>query len=294
MTSPIPSGGSATGAESAVSAKSIVLTGGAGNVGRVLRRALAGRIGAVRILDIVDPGELAEHESWTSVDITDLAALTAAVEGADAIVHFAGYPNERAAEDMLRVNVLGTHNVYEAAVRAGIDRVVQASSNHVTGFYPRDARVGVEDQMRPDGLYGLSKCWGELEAGVYFEKAGIRTLAIRIGNAGVRPLDARGLAVWISPRDLAQLVLIGLEHPDIDCTTVYGASATDAAWWDNSVATALGYRPQDRTVDFAAPEAFQTKPSDLPQVTDHFQGGWFSAQGHDGVERRRRVWRNRS
>ncbi len=51
----------------------------------------------------------------------------------------------------------------------------------------------------------------------------------------------------------------------------------------------VGYRPQDRTVDFAAPEAFQTKPSDLPQVTDHFQGGWFSAQGHDEVERRRRV-----
>ncbi|MFE0758393.1 NAD-dependent epimerase/dehydratase family protein [Inquilinus sp. NPDC058860] len=291
MTSTVPPGSSAA---PSASAKSIVLTGGAGNVGRVLRRALAGRIEAVRILDIADPGPLAEHESWTAVDIADLAALTAAVEGADAIAHFAGYPNERAAEDILRVNVLGTHNVYEAAVRAGIGRVVLASSNHVTGFYPRDARVGVEDQMRPDSLYGLSKCWGELEAGVYFEKAGIRTLAIRIGNAGERPFDARGLAVWISPRDLAQLVLIGLEHPDIDCTTVYGASANDAAWWDNSVAIALGYRPQDRTVDFAAPEAFRTKPSaELPQVTDHFQGGWFSAQGHDGAVRRRRVWRKK-
>lgn len=297
MTSTVPPGSGPAGAHGVAptsSAKSIVLTGGAGNVGRVLRRALAGRIAAVRILDIVDPGPLAEHESWVPADITDLAALTAAVEGADAIVHFAGYPNERAAEDMLRVNVLGTHNVYEAAVRAGIGRVVLASSNHVTGFYPRDARIGVEDQMRPDGLYGLSKCWGELEAGIYFEKTGIRTLAIRIGNAGERPFDARGLAVWISPRDLAQLVLIGLEHPEIDCTTVYGASATDAAWWDNSVATALGYRPQDRTVDFAAPEAFQPKVSPLPQVTDHFQGGWFSAQGHDGAVRRRRVWRSRS
>jgi uronate dehydrogenase len=287
-------GAGVAGAAPVASAKSIVLTGGAGNVGRVLRKALAGRIGAVRILDIVDPGPLAEHESWVPADITDLAALTAAVEGADAIVHFAGYPNERAVEDMLRVNVLGTHNVYEAAVRAGIGRVVLASSNHVTGFYPRDARVGVEDQMRPDGLYGLSKCWGELEAGVYFEKVGIRTLAIRIGNAGERPFDARGLAVWISPRDLAQLVLIGLEHPDIDCTAVYGVSATDATWWDNSVATALGYRPQDRTVDFAAPEAFQPKPSPLPQVTDHFQGAGFCALGHDGVVRRRRVWGNRS
>ncbi|MGO1077104.1 NAD-dependent epimerase/dehydratase family protein [Inquilinus sp. CA228] len=297
MISDVPPGSGPAGAEAlaaATSAKSIVLTGGSGNVGRVLRRALTGRIAAVHILDVVDPSPLAEHESWSSIDITDLAALTAAVEGADAIVHFAGYPNERAAEDMLRVNVLGTHNVYEAAARAGIGRVVLASSNHVTGFYPRDASVGVEDQMRPDSLYGLSKCWGELEAGVYFEKAGIRTLAIRIGNAGERPFDPRGLAVWISPRDLAQLVLIGLEHPEIDCTTVYGVSATDAAWWDNSVATALGYRPQDRTVDFAAPEAFQPKVSPLPEVTDHFQGAGFCALGHDGAVRRRRVWRNRS
>jgi uronate dehydrogenase len=298
VTLPVPPGSSSpAGTDSAAppsSAKSIVLTGGSGNVGRVLRRALAGRIGAVRILDLADPGDLAEHESWARVDITDLAALTAAVERADAIVHFAGYPNERAVEDILRVNVLGTHNVYEAAVRAGIGRVVLASSNHATGFYPRDVRVGVEDQMRPDSLYGLSKCWGELEAGLYFEKAGLRTLAIRIGNAGERPFDPRGLAVWISPRDLAQLVLIGLEHPDIDCTIVYGVSGTDAAWWDNSVATALGYRPQDRTVDFAAPEAFQPKPSPLPEVTDHFQGAGFCALGHDGAVRRRRVWRNRS
>ena len=298
MTPPAPPGSSSpagTGdAASLSSAKSIVLTGGSGNVGRVLRRALAGRIGAVRILDLADPGELAAHESWAAADITDLSALTAAVEGADAIVHFAGYPNERAAEDMLRVNVLGTHNVYEAAVRAGIGRVVLASSNHVTGFYPRDAQVGVEDQMRPDGLYGLSKCWGELEASVYFEKTGIRTLAIRIGNAGERPVDPRGLAVWISPRDLAQLVLIGLEHPDIDCTTVYGVSGTDATWWDNSVAAALGYRPQDRTIDFAAPEAFQPKASPLPQVSDHFQGAGFCALGHDGAVRRRRFWRTSS
>jgi len=298
MTPSAPPGSSSpAGSDSAApesSAKSIVLTGGSGNVGRVLRKALAGRIAAVHILDLADPGALAGHESWAPVDICDLDALTAAVEGADAIVHFAGYPNERAAEDILRVNVLGTHNVYEAARRTGIGRVVLASSNHVTGFYPRDARVGVEDQMRPDGLYGLSKCWGELEAGVYFEKAGIRTLAIRIGNAGERPLDPRGLAVWISPRDLAQLVLIGLEHPDIDCTAVYGASANDAAWWDNSVATALGYRPQDRTIDFAAPEAFQPKASPLPQVTDHFQGGVFCALNHDGVVRRRRVWRTKS
>src|SRR5688572_9951129 len=72
LTSTVSPGG---GAGPAASAQSIVLTGGAGNVGRVLRRALGGRIGAVRILDIADPGPLAGHESWVPADITDLAAL---------------------------------------------------------------------------------------------------------------------------------------------------------------------------------------------------------------------------
>ena len=264
---------------------SIVLTGGAGRVGRALRTALADKVGAVRIVDVVDPGPLAKNETWSSADISDVTALTASFEGADAIVHLAGYPNERGIEDLLRVNVLGTHNVYEAAKRSGIGRVVFGSSNHVMGFYPRDERVGVDDPLRPDSLYALSKCWGELEAGIYYQKAGIRSLIIRIGNASKQPLDARSLAIWISPRDLAQLVLIGLDHPDIECTTVFGASESDVGWWDNSVATALGYRPQDRIADFAAPEAFEQKPSALPHVADFFQGGRFCVLDHDGVER---------
>jgi uronate dehydrogenase len=264
---------------------SMVLTGGGGRVGRALREALAGKIAAVRIVDVADPGPLDKHETWCNADICNLSALTASFEDADAVVHLAGYPNERPIEDILRVNVLGTHNVYEAAKRAGIGRVVFGSSNHVVGFYPRHLRVGTDDPLRPDSLYALSKCWSELEAGIYYQKAGIRSLVIRIGNASKQPTDARSLAIWISPRDLAQLVLIGLEHPDIECTTVFGASESDAGWWDNSVATALGYRPRDRIADFAAP-AFEDKPSALPHVADFFQGGRFCAFDHDGVERR--------
>lgn len=266
-----------------------MLTGGAGRVGRSLRVELAGRLAAIRIVDTNDPGPLNENESWQRVDICDLVGLTETIAGADALVHLAGYPKERGIEDILRVNVLGTHNVYEACRRVGIGRVVLGSSNHVMGFHPRETAVGDVDPMRPDGLYGLSKCWGELEAGLYYEKAGICSLIIRIGHAGKQPADPRGLAVWVSPRDLAQLVLIGIEHPDIQCETVYGVSENDAGWWDNSVATALGYRPQDRTIDFAAPGALEQEVPQLPGITDYFKGGRFCAVDHDGVKRRRRI-----
>lgn len=275
------------------SAKVIALTGGSGRVGQRMRGALKGKVQSIRILDMIEPGELHEGETWSRADICDPEAMISALRGVDAIVHLAGYPNEQTIEDILRVNVLGTHNVYEAARQLGITRVVLGSSNHATGFYPRSQRVAPENMMRPDSFYGLSKCWNELEAGLYYEKFGIRSLIIRIANATMEPdnprSDARSRGTWISPRDLAQLVLIGLEHPDIDCTTVYGVSGTDFGWWDNSTAEDLGYRPLDRGADHASSTSLEQSASEKPHIVEFFQGGRFCAMGHDGIVRQRRL-----
>nr|WP_275981976.1 NAD(P)-dependent oxidoreductase [Frigidibacter sp. ROC022] len=263
----------------------VVVTGGAGRVGKTLRKAMSAEFRKVTVLDLVAETDLAENEVASVCDIVDLAALTGALEGADALIHLAGYPIDQAIEDILRVNCQGTWNLYEAARQQGIGRVVQASSNHATGFYRRDQRVSPDMPMRPDGSYGLSKCFGELVAGLYWDKAGIRTLSLRIGNAMDRPSHRRGLVTWISPRDLAQQVRIGLTHPDIDATVIYGVSACEDGWWDNSVATALGYVPQDRIEDFATPDAW-TSPLET-EVAETFQGGMFCSVNHDGVIRGR-------
>jgi uronate dehydrogenase len=142
--------------------------------------------------------------------------------------------------------------------------------------------------MRPDSLYGLTKCWSELVAGLYYDKAGIRSLVIRIGNAMERPTARRSLIIWISARDLAQLVMIGFTHPDIDCTTVYGVSKGGGEWWDNSVAERLGYRPVDVIRDFATPEAFRDDTGPLPEIREFFQGGGMCTSDHDGQLRIRR------
>jgi len=267
--------------------KRIALVGGSGRVGMALRKVLVGKVASITIVDISDPGPLGDHETWKQVDISEGEALATCLADVDAIVHLAGYPNERDIEAILRVNVLGMHNVLEAARRNGIKRVVYGSSNHTVGFYPRETRVSDTDPMRPDTLYGLSKCWGELEAGLYFDKFGIRTLNIRIGNAGDRPTDARSLRIWVSPRDLAQLVLIGLEHPDITCTTVFGVSQVEAGWLENSTAMALGYTPADSAQSFAGPETAQERPSPMPHIQEFFQGGRFCVIGHDGTLRER-------
>ncbi|MDF0601384.1 NAD(P)-dependent oxidoreductase [Psychromarinibacter sp. C21-152] len=267
--------------------KRIAITGGSGRVGKAIRGALAGRVPSIRVVDIADPGALRANETWSKADISDRADLVRALVDVDAIVHLAGYPNERDIEEILRVNVLGTHNVFEAARENGIGRIVFGSTNHVVGFYPRETTVSPTDPMRPDSLYGLSKCWGELEAGLYYDKAGIRSLNIRIGNAAERPTDARAKAIWVAPDDLAQLVLIGLEHPDIRCETVFGVSETDGDWWDNGRAAELGYVP-GCSAAAAAPEPLAERATELPEISEIFQGGRFCVAGHDGTLRHRR------
>nr|HMN84852.1 NAD(P)-dependent oxidoreductase [Bauldia sp.] len=108
-------------------------------------------------------------------------------------------------------------------------------------------------------------------------KYGVSALSIRIGNVGERPVDRRRLAIWISPRDLVQLIRIGLEHPDIRHEVVYGMSDNQRAWWDNHNAVRLGYTPRDRSEPFA--EAILSADSGVsgdPKV-DLNQGGGFCA-----------------
>jgi uronate dehydrogenase len=94
--------------------------------------------------------------------------------------------------------------------------------------------------------------FGEALGSLYAYKYGAEVLSIRIGNVGERPADVRRLSIWISPRDLCQLIRIGLETPGLRHEIVYGASDNARSWWDNSNAVRLGYRPVDRSEDYAS------------------------------------------
>ncbi|EJZ18787.1 NAD(P)-dependent oxidoreductase (plasmid) [Rhizobium sp. Pop5] len=260
----------------------IAVTGAAGRVGTLLRPLLRPHVEHLSLIDVHAPAELAENESFVQADLANLDEATAALNGIDGVVHLAGIASGIDMNAILQANVLGTYNLYEAARINGVERMVYASSNHATGFYPRGEVVSPLDPMRPDSPYGLSKCWGELVAGLYYDTSGIRTLSIRIGNAGTYPNSERAIAIWISARDLAQLVRIGLTHPLIAATVVYGVSDADEKWWDNDLATRLGYLPQDRPRDHARIEQVAEG-----RIALAFQGGGFCEYNHDGDIRMR-------
>ncbi len=136
---------------------------------------------------------------------------------------------------------------------------------------------GVDDKVRPDSRYGVSKAFGEALGSFYAEKFGLGVLSIRIGNIDDYPVDERRLSIWVSPRDLVQLIRIGLEHPDLGYEIVWGASANARAWWDNEPAHRLGYRPQDHAEDHRD-RALAAETERTPNaVADYFQGGDFCA-----------------
>lgn len=266
-----------------------LITGAAGGIGGRLRHLLKGVYPVLRLSDLKAPADLRADEEFVVADLTDLAAVERAVEGMQGIVHLGGASIEQPWETILQANIIGAYNLFEAARRKGVERVVVASSNHVIGFYPRERRIGVDAVLRPDSRYGVSKAFNEALGAFYAYKFGLRVLSIRIGNVNDGPVDVRRLSIWLKPEDLAQLVRIGLEHPDIVYEVVYGVSNNTRGWWDNEAAFRLGYRPTGNSEDMLA-MAFEGQAKLPPDpLGDRFQGGDFCSAEYDADPDRVRV-----
>jgi uronate dehydrogenase len=114
-------------------------------------------------------------------------------------------------------------------------------------------------------------------------------LCLRIGNVGDKPLDKRRLSIWVKPEDLAQLIRIGLDHPDLRFEIFYGASWNERAWWDNHRAYDYGYRPTGRAEDHLEHALAEQAKLEPDPVGDFFQGGTFCSLEFDGDAGR--VWK---
>jgi len=265
--------------------QTVLITGAAGGIGTRMRRLLKGVYPNIRLSDLKPPIDLSSDERFVQADLADMAQVERAVMGVEGIVHLGGFSVEGPWETILNSNIIGCYNLFEAARRQGVERIVFASSNHAVGFYPRRRRIGIDAAVRPDSRYGVSKAFGEAIAALYAFKHGLRVTSIRIGNFGDVPVDRRRLSIWIAPEDLAQLIRIGLEHPNIRCEIFYGTSDNARGWWDNSSAFRFGYRPAHAAEDHAA-EALAAQ-SKLPRdpIGDWYQGGSYcSDEFTNGVE----------
>ncbi|MBX3619604.1 MAG: NAD(P)-dependent oxidoreductase [Rhizobacter sp.] len=257
----------------------LLLTGAAGGLGRVLRPRLKAYCDHLRLSDIADLGQAAAGEELCPARLEDRPAMLALLEGVSAVVHLGGVSTEQPFDLILQANIVGSYNLYEAARRHGVKRIVFASSNHVTGFYRQDEVLGTQVPLRPDGHYGLSKAYGEQLSRFYFDRHGIETVCLRIGSSFPEPKDRRMLATWLSYDDLERLVVASLTAPVVGHSIVYGMSDNTTVWWDNTGARHLGYRPQDSSEPFRAAVEARQPPLDPHDPAVLYQGGAFVRTG---------------
>src|SRR5437764_4539813 len=246
--------GSAQGGES----NRLLITGAAGNMGKLLRPLLRRDDRVLRLADIADIDDAQPGEEVINLDVLDAEAVTKACQDVHAILHLGGISTEAGFDDVLQVNVVGTHNVLRAAVDAGVSRVLLASSNHAVGFYRRSTDAVADGGMlpddltpRPDTYYGWSKAAVAALGALYHHRFGPDVIAVRIGTCFAEPIGSRGLSTWLSPADGARLIEACIAVPTPGFRVVWGVSDNTRRWFSLEGAQALGFVSRDDAEQFA-------------------------------------------
>jgi len=247
--------------------RSVLVTGMSGLIGRALRSLLEGRFD----LRALNRGAV-EGVPCHRADIADLEAIAPAFEGVDTVVHLAAdatSPNPPW-DSILRNNVTGTYNVYEAARRAKVKRVVFASSGATVSGIEKDKPysdlvAGRYDGLtswpmlthlspvRPAVLYGVSKVWGETLGRQFADTHGLSVICVRIGrvHAEDKPLSPRDFSVWCSQLDIVRLIERCVEAPEtLRYDIFFGTSRNKWGYRDLKHPRAvLGWEPVDVAED---------------------------------------------
>lgn len=264
----------------------ILITGAAGGMATLLRPRLARAGRVLRLLDIAAVPDGGDGAEIVRASITDMAAMQAACAGVDAIVHLGGLSTEHEWTPILDVNIHGTYVTLEAARRAGVKRVILASSNHAIGYVgTQDGEVRADAFPRPDTNYGVSKVAMEALGSMYADRYGLEVIAIRIGSCFETPKDARMLRTWLSPDDGARLIEACVAAPAPGFRVVWGASNNTRHWVSLDEACALGYAPQDDSERFAAQlQAEQGEPDPASPLMRYVGGAWCSEGWNTAVK----------
>jgi uronate dehydrogenase len=253
----------------------VLITGAQGAIGSMLRTSLRQPGRRLRLLDVLPlsplaPGENAELITGSFLDPETIAAACSDVR---AIIHLGGLSHAGYSwPEYLEVNIHGTQVVAEAARRAGVERVVYASSNHAVGFAPlRDGGLVPDHEYpRPDSYYGTSKVASEALLSLYHDRYGLDAICLRIGSYRERPFDQRSLWSWLSPGDCTRLVEAALTTPRPGFRVIWGVSANSRAAVSLDEGRAIGYQPLDDAEAYA---------NEIPDDRQHWHdiGGPYTA-----------------
>ena len=231
--------------------KKILLTGAGGRLGSYLREPLSKICNELVSTDIKkNIGKLNENETYISADLSNFDQICKITKDVSLICHFGALVDEVPFNDMLGANFIGSYNVWESARLNSCRRVVYSSSIHAVGMYRRTKTLRPKTAHRADGFYGLSKCFTENLARMYYDKCGIEAVCLRIATCS--PVTTlRSLTSWLSYNDLVQLVMRAIDTAHTGYSVVYGVSDNDRSNMSNVDVGHLGFKPKDNAEIYA-------------------------------------------
>lgn len=242
------------------------ITGAEGNIGTTLREGLSDQY-QIRSFTL-EP----HYFLSTVADLTDANAVAGIFEGLDAVIHLAGEPSPWAAWDsVLNKNIVATYHVFEEARRAGVKKLIFASTNHTQhGETMKDLSANqlntdlhvmlrLNDPPHPDSLYAVSKLFGENLGRYYATTYGLQVVALRIGatfqadDPTIRkgqPSEDYIRAMFLSKRDCVQAFAKALAV-DTDFMVAYAISNNDRRIFDlRETQEKLHFFPEDNAESY--------------------------------------------
>jgi len=214
----------------------IVLTGASGRLGSYLREPLSKITKKLVSTDKEDIGKTLHNEVFKKLNIKNFKEVNKILKKTDLIIHFGAYSNEGPFQEILESNILGTYNIWKSAEKNKIKRIIFASSIHSVGMYRANETINHKVMHKPDTFYGLSKCFGENLAQMYWDKCGIECLTIRILSCA-KVTSKRSLSTWLSYDDLIRIVIQSTKIKKLGFEIIYGVSNNKRLNVDNTNAT---------------------------------------------------------
>ncbi|MGW3628079.1 NAD-dependent epimerase/dehydratase family protein [Streptomyces sp. NPDC000880] len=259
----------------------VLVTGALGKVGRATTDALVAAGHQVTASDLARPDfdrPAPGTPDYQQADLTNPGDAFSVVRGHDAVVHVAAIPEptHNPPHVVFQNNLMATFNVLEAAVRFGISRFVNISSETVPGFFfperpflPQYAPVDEEHPVAPQDPYALSKLFSEQLMDAAIQRSDIRAISIRPSwvqhkgnyarNLGPQIRDASVLSpnLWsyIDAYDLADAIVLATESELPGHEVFYIASPDNVGGHDFAENVRTYYGDKIEIRDLARPDA---------------------------------------